>query len=845
MIRGSVFLMTAIDALIVLLAISLVVVLYRNYAATKKLGLVSGINLILFGVIAIAVFYLMDILAMHVLPLILSEHHAMTAMTELHLNWSWLNTLVAVGAISIGLSYVLQRVIPKASLTLGDLERQVQNQTAHITAANANLRESEERYRTVVEDMPALICRFLPDGTLTFVNEHYCQYFNKTREQLVGHNFFQFVPEEGREEVQKHFSSLTPENAAITYEHKVVAPDGSERWQRWTDRALFDTHGRPAEYQSIGEDITDSKKRDEVLRESEERYRNLIEGSVQGIYIHRDFKTLFVNQAFANILGYESVDELLATMSSMKEHLPPHEYTRLRGYKDARLRGEDAPVRYEYEAMRKDGGIVTLQNTVRVVKWGGEPAIQSTVIDVTEARQLSEQLSYQASHDALTDLLNRRAFEQRLQQLLETARAKKIEHVFCYLDLDQFKVINDTCGHIAGDELLRQLGQLLKQHIRGRDTLARLGGDEFGILLESCSIAEATRVTTAVQQAVEKFRFQWEEKSFNVGVSIGVVSIDEASENIESLLKMADAACYAAKDGGYNRMLVYHQDDVELARRRGELHWVAVINRALEEGWFQPYFQPFIPLLSGDDHSKGYELLLRMRDEEDGRIIAPGAFLPAAERYSLATKVDRWVVGTAFEWFSRHRKILERAFTCSLNLSGSSLGDRGFLEYVIEQLEEKNLPPQKICFEVTETAAISNLTNATGFIKALKERGCRFALDDFGSGLSSFAYLKNLPVDFLKIDGMFVKDILDDPVHLSMVKSINEMGHVMGKQTIAELVENEAVLDKLKEVGVDYAQGYWIARPRPLEELITDPGVDRVKTPARIARKAGAAGRKA
>ncbi|MDH3411789.1 MAG: EAL domain-containing protein, partial [Gammaproteobacteria bacterium] len=738
----------------------------------------------------------------------------------------------------------LTEALQMSNEALGQSNLELESDMAARKRAEESLRESEERYRNVVEDIPALICRFLPDGTLTFVNQHYCLYFNKAREQLVGHNFFQFIPEADRKAVQKHFSSLTPDDAATTYEHKVVAPGGSERWQRWTDRALFDAHGRPAEYQSIGEDITESRRRDEALRESERRFRNLIEGSVQGIYIHRDFKPLFVNRAFANILGYESVDELLASMKSIEEHLTPHEYERIRGYKAARLRGEEAPVRYEYEALRKDGSIVTLQNAVRVITWDGEPAIQSTVIDVTEARQLSEQLSYQASHDALTDLLNRRAFEQRLQQLLETAKAENIEHVFCYLDLDQFKVINDSCGHIAGDELLRQLGQMLKQHIRGRDTLARLGGDEFGLLLERCTITEATRVTTAVQKAVEGFRFQWEEKSFSIGVSIGVVPINESSENMESVLSMADAACYAAKDAGRNRVHIYHRGDAELAKRRGEMHWVAVINRALEESWFQLCFQSFIPLSSRDDQSEGYELLLRMQDE-DGSIVSPGAFLPAAERYNLATKVDRWVVGTAFEWFSRHRKKLERALMCSINLSGNSLGDSEFLQYVIEQFEEKNLPLEKICFEITETAAIANLTNATHFIKALKKLGCRFALDDFGSGLSSFAYLKNLPVDFLKIDGMFVKDILGDPVHLAMVKSINEMGHVMGKQTIAEFVENEAVLDKLKEVGVDYAQGYWIARPRPLEELITDPGVDLVKTPARIARQAGAGGRRA
>jgi diguanylate cyclase (GGDEF)-like protein/PAS domain S-box-containing protein len=719
-----------------------------------------------------------------------------------------------------------------------DLKRDV-TERKHAEEA---LRESKERYRTVVEDMPALVCRFLPDGTLTFVNEHYCVYFNKTREQLVGYNFFRFIPEEGREGVQKHFSLLRAENPTVTYEHKVLAPGGSQRWQRWTDRALFDEHGHPVEYQSIGEDVTDSKKTEEVLRQSEEHFRNLIEGSIQGIIIQRDLKPLFVNQAYADMLGYDSPAEILA-MESIEHHFAAHERDRFRGYKEARLRGEEVPSQYEYEALRRDGSLVTLQNSVRVINWEGEPAIQSTVIDISEARSLSEQLSYQASHDALTGLLNRRAFEQRLQKLLERARAEKTEHVLCYLDLDQFKVINDTCGHTAGDELLRQLVGVLRQQVPGRDTLARLGGDEFGILLERCSVKQAQRVTTAVLTAVDGFRFAWEERSFSIGVSIGVVSINEASENMVNVLSMADAACYAAKDAGRNRAHVYREDDAELAKRQGEMHWVAVINRALDDNRFHLVFQSIIPLAKGQGDGAHYELLVRMQDDND-RMVAPGAFLPAAERYNLSTHLDRWVITAAFQWLSQHPQQLQRLSLCAINLSGSSLGDDEFLEFVIQQFAEQNLLPEKICFEVTETAAIANLTHATHFIKALKGLGCRFALDDFGSGLSSFAYLKNLPVDFLKIDGMFVKDIVDDPIDLAMVKSINDMGHVMGKQTIAEFVENDAILEKLREIGVDYAQGYGIGRPQPLGEMTQDPKIELVKPPARIAKRAGGGGRK-
>jgi diguanylate cyclase (GGDEF)-like protein/PAS domain S-box-containing protein len=590
--------------------------------------------------------------------------------------------------------------------------------------------------------------------------------------------------------------------------------------------------------EELGNEIAERKQAEEALKSSEERFRNLIEGSIQGIFIHRDFKPLFVNQAFANILGYESADELLASIESIEDHHAPHERARLRGYKDARLRGEAAPIRYEYDALRKDGSLVTLQNFVRVINWNGERAIQSTVIDVTEARTLSEQLAHQANHDALTGLSNRHAFEERLQQLLETARREKIEHVLCYLDLDQFKIINDTCGHTAGDELLRQLGGWLQHEVRGPDALARLGGDEFGILLERCSVEQAARVTAALQRAIERFRFQWEEKSFNIGVSIGVVSINDASEDMAGVLRMADAACYAAKDAGRNRVHVYREDDTELAKRRGEMHWVGAINQALEQNRFLLYCQPFIPLGRRGDEREGYELLIRLLTE-DGAIIEPGAFLPAADRYNISAKLDRWLVASAFEWLSRRPQYLERVLMCSINLSGSSIGDEKFLKFIVRQFAENDIPSEKICFEITETMAIANLASATRLIKALRELGCRFALDDFGSGLSSFAYLKNLPVDFLKIDGMFVRGMVEDPIDFAMVKSINDMGHVMGKKTIAEFAENDAILASLRKLGVDYAQGYGIGVPRPIEEMADAAQVAMGGATATIIRRAG------
>lgn len=437
--------------------------------------------------------------------------------------------------------------------------------------------------------------------------------------------------------------------------------------------------------------------------------------------------------------------------------------------------------------------------------------------DVTQEYEMVEQLSYQASHDSLTGLINRREFERRAERLLSTTKEDKDMHALCYLDMDQFKVVNDTCGHMAGDELLRQLSMILQDIVRHRDTLARLGGDEFGILMEHCSLEQANRVATSIQQAIQNFQFNWKEHTFRVGMSMGLVAITETVPNLSELLKQADAACYMAKDLGRNRIHIYHGEDEELAQRQGEMQWVERIQLALAEDRFCLYAQTIIPLDNSTD--KRYELLIRMIDEKE-QIIQPGAFLPAAERYHLITMLDKWVIKHAFALLAAHPVFLDQIEYIAINLSGHSLADKTFQEFVIEQLDVKKVHPGKICFEITETAAISNLGSANVFISEMNALGCRFALDDFGSGLSSFAYLKQLPVDYLKIDGMFVKDIVSDAADHAMVKSINEIGQVMGKQTIAEFVENDEIKGMLREIGVNYAQGYGIGMPMTFEKIL-------------------------
>ena len=433
--------------------------------------------------------------------------------------------------------------------------------------------------------------------------------------------------------------------------------------------------------------------------------------------------------------------------------------------------------------------------------------------DVTQARSMAAEMSFQAMHDSLTGLINRREFERRVELALQTGQLQHKEHTLLYLDLDQFKIVNDTCGHLAGDELLRQLTLLLQEKLRKSDTLARLGGDEFGVLLDSCETEPAKVVAEQLRQTVADFHFVWLDKIFPVGVSIGLVTFSNGGVLLSDVLRMADAACYAAKEKGRNRIQVYMAEDEELARRSGEMGWIARIQKALDENRFVLYSQRILALGSDADSGDHYELLLRMRDENNA-IVPPMAFIPAAERYGMMPLLDRWVIQTAFSQYST-RHAPGSNVTCSINLSGKSICDDGFLAFVLAQFERHNVPPAGICFEITETAAIANLNQAVALIYHLKAIGCRFSLDDFGSGMSSFAYLKHLRVDYLKIDGGFVKDMMDDPIDYAMVASIHNIGHVMGIQTIAEFAEDDTIINALREIGVDFAQGYGIEKPRP------------------------------
>lgn len=570
-------------------------------------------------------------------------------------------------------------------------------------------------------------------------------------------------------------------------------------------------------------EVSERKQAEERVRISQKRFQSLYNDTPSMFFsLGSDGRIVSANQFGADCLGH-TVDSIVGQRIT-DLHLDDDQALVLGKINDC-LNEPHTVHRWDACMVHSDGSRIWVRTAARVMSDDIENSHSVLMVceDVTEAYTLSEQLRYQAKHDALTGLVNRYEFERRLQDLLSDSRKTHNCHALLYMDLDHFKVINDTCGHDAGDELLRQLGRELKERTAGTDTLARLGGDEFAVLLCNCDLDRATSAAHELHSMINEFRFVWRDARFGISVSIGVVAIEHSTEDITTLLSAADTACYSAKEEGPKHVHVYQPDDEEVLRRYREMSWIATIDKALEEERFELFYQRIVPIHTEEcdaaDTGDHYELLLRMRDES-GSIVLPNSFLPAAERYKYATKLDRWVVDCAFQWLARTPGLLDRLSICSINLSGHSISGNDFLYYVLEQLAKTSIPPSKLCFELTETATIKNLVSATELINELRGRGCRFALDDFGTGLSSFEYLKNLPVDFIKIDGQFISNIVSDPVNYTMVKSIHDIAKVMDKKTVAEFVDTEAALVTLREIGIDYAQGNIIAKPRPLSTLL-------------------------
>jgi diguanylate cyclase (GGDEF)-like protein/PAS domain S-box-containing protein len=686
------------------------------------------------------------------------------------------------------------------------------------------------RYLGKLEERNSLSLPAANDGLWDFDVENNSVYFSPAWRKMLGYDehdthvspdWRRLVHPDDMARVQAlirdHIAGRIPMFESV---HRMRHTSGEWRWVVSRARARVDTTGRLRRLVGVELDITERKLYEDALFKEKESAQITLQSIGDGVITTDGQLTVeYLNPVAEDLTGWrfeeaqgKHIDEIFRGFH--EETCEPLENPLSVAIRRARAIKSVRPTLL----IKRDGNEMYIESTASPIR-DGSGAVSGGVLvfhDVSESRELNRKLSYHASHDILTGLVNRREFEQRLERALRSAKARETAYALCHIDVDQFKIINDTCGHSAGDALLGQVGALLKTKIRWRDTLSRLGGDEFGVLLESCSLEEALRMAEQLKETIRSYKFVWEERTFRLGCSVGVVPITGDSEDVAALLSAADSACAAAKEAGRNRVFSFQENDMDLMRRRKEMQWAARINNALEESRFELYRMTIAPLQKADPGAH-YELLLRMKDEA-GKIVSPDNFINAAERYGITPQIDRWVVENALRWLVSEADERERLAMCSINLSGQSLGDADFLPFVQKLLTNSGIDGTKICFEITETAAIASFSQANRFIEALKkENGCKFALDDFGTGLSSFGYLKHFPVDFLKIDGSFVKEILHDPIDREMVRSINEIGHLTGKLTIAEFAENAEIINMLRSLGVDYAQGYGIATPQRIQ----------------------------
>lgn len=687
-------------------------------------------------------------------------------------------------------------------------------------SAEDALRDSESKFRGLFESVMEGVYQTSRDGRILVANPafvHLLGYSSVEELYQVPAGALYWYPGD-RENFMRRVESL---GELRNEEYVLRRKDGTMLVVIDNCRVVRDKQGRVSGFEGTLTDVTERKKAETAVFQAKERAQVTLQ-SIGDAVITTDSEGRidYMNPVAESLTGWENREaqgQLIANVLTVVD-----ETTR---------ETSEGPVT---RCLREGQVLGLAEHTVLVKRRNQEIAIQDSAApirdragnligavmvfhDVSKERRLHRALYYQASHDALTGLINRREFENRLTAAVEDARQPTGgRHALLYLDLDQFKLVNDTCGHPAGDLLLKQITGLLQSRVRGGDTLARLGGDEFGILLQDCSLDQALRVAETLRQAICDYRFVWQDGGIAVGVSIGIVEITHDTPTVASVMSAADVACYSAKDSGRNRVELYKPDDVP-ARHR-EMQWVSKLTKACDEARFELFFQPIVPIGKTQHEREHFELMLRLRDEA-GVLVAPAEFIPAAERYNVMPSIDRWVVRQALDHVVHRAESGMKPFTVAVNLSGTSLNDERFLEYLISELSNTDLAPGAMCFEITETAAIANMDNVVYFMRELKTRGCHFALDDFGSGLSSFKYLKTLPVDYLKIDGQFVENVTRDPIDRSMVEAISQVGKAMGIHTIAERVESAEVLAELGRLGVGFAQGFHIATPRPTRDF--------------------------
>jgi diguanylate cyclase (GGDEF)-like protein/PAS domain S-box-containing protein len=691
------------------------------------------------------------------------------------------------------------------------------------------LRDSEARFRSLFDNVVDGVYQAAPGGELLSANPAFVQMLCLDENEVLGRcnlgDFFVDPRERAR-----LVSELNSYGRVRHFEYQLRTRTGRVIVVIENSRLVTGNDGRPLYFEGTITDITQRKAAERALFNEKERAQVTLQ-SIGDAVVTTDSRgnIEYLNPVAEQLTGWESREGQgmpIESVIALRDETTGEEV--LNPVSRCLQEGRVVTLADNVVLVARDGSTIAIQDSAAPIQDRNGQVVGAVMVfhDVRQERQLHRRLAYLASHDPLTGFINRRELEERLSNVLaavKTAPGKTA--ALLYMDLDQFKVVNDTCGHSAGDLLLRQLGDVLRVVVPKTGALARLGGDEFAVLLSDHTMTAAAEIAESLREAIAAFRFSWRDNALQVGVSIGIVPVEAASESVATLMSAADVACYVAKDLGRNRIHIYEEGDA--AERHQEMQWVARINKALEEERFELYYQPIVPIGGGQGHWPHYELLLRMRDER-GELVAPTAFIPAAERYNLMPGLDRWVISHTLETLAYREAPGATPYTLAINLSGTSLNDARFLDFVLDELTAAAVVPGAICFEITETAAIANLDRVISFMRALKQRGCRFSLDDFGTGLSSLTYLKNLPADYVKIDGQFVRNVLRDGADECVVESIARMARAFKIHAIAERVESRDVMKRLGELGVSFAQGFFIAVPQPVSELPARPHTRKV-----------------
>ena len=677
------------------------------------------------------------------------------------------------------------------------------------------LEQSEAKHRTIVECMSDGYFEIDLAGNLLFFNQALAKTFDTEVAKLGSLNIRHYFHEQANTDLYDAFNRIYRSRQVDSRVNwQFTASDHRLHHLEASVSLILSDQDEPVGFRGVVRDVTDRVEALEALRHSEELFRLVTENTGQLVYDYDlDSGRIQWSGAMESVLGLCRAGAEQFDIEDWTDSLHPDDRARcLRLLSDTARSGE--PYRIEYRLHRLGDDYVHVEDRGAYLRDAdGRPArLIGTLTDITERKRQEEAIAYQASHDALTGLGNRFKFEETVDRLSRDAAEHGKSHVFLYMDLDQFKVVNDTCGHDAGDELLRQIADSINELVRRDDLLARLGGDEFGLLLTDCDIESGAKIAEKVISRINDFQFNWQDHCFSIGISIGLVALDGTLGFVD-LLKAADQACYVAKDQGRNRYRVYHEEDSILKQRSAELQAVADVNSAIIENRFELHLQ-HIFALDENTTPQGGEILLRMRDR-DGRLIPPGEFILGAERYNRMAALDRWVVENALRQIGRlcqdGQLASEQWF--SINLSGATIDDAEFGTFVCQTLEQHQVRPELVCFEITESAAITHHRSAVRFLESVRAMGCRIMLDDFGSGLSSFAYLKTLPIDFIKLDGSLIHDIARSDFNLAIVRAVRHVARVLGIPLVAEHVERTAELERLRDIGVEYAQGFLLHEP--------------------------------